>query len=80
MNEIGNRVVFDGTNSFIQNAKTGEVTKIKKIGRSYVFSMWIPKAGTTGTMGVSGLELDRGVGTPAGFTRPAQVLETIFEF
>ena len=43
----GNRVVFDGEDvggSYIQNKKTGEVTKLKAEGGMYTLKMWVRRS------------------------------------
>ena len=39
MNEMGNQVVLNGTNSYIENTKTKQRTRVKKVGRNFVFSI-----------------------------------------
>ncbi len=43
MCEAGNRVVYDEDGSFIQNKKTGKVTKMNKKKGVYVFNLWVKK-------------------------------------
>ena len=39
--KAGNRIVFDGQNSYIQNKKTGEKMKVRQQNGVYVVDLWI---------------------------------------
>ena len=41
MNELGNDVNLASKSPHIKNIKMGEVTRLKKRGRTFVLSMWV---------------------------------------
>ena len=41
----GNKVVFDGHESYIENKKTGIKTRMRPENGVYVFDVWVPMPG-----------------------------------
>ena len=60
LNEGGNTVILSETNPRVVNERTGEITKLKRIGRSFLLDLWSFTPGSTS---------DTAMKPTTGFTR-----------
>ena len=49
--KVGNRVVFDEGDSFVQNRATGKKTKINERNGAYVLDLWVPRGNAQNQQG-----------------------------